>query len=531
MLQRHTQTEKYWDEDFQVGKADIDYLYNVLLEREAPLSLDELALLLVRHRVSQEESALKRRVVASNVYRPDRLYEVGDELTFPALDYIGGEVVGLREGINPDDDRFTVIEVKLEDGRMLEFACGLSREHVLTTQAEEMISAEQDESIMSSETLFIEYGGLVADALEEAFTGHEDLIPLAGQWFPRSFMADVNVGHLNLAEAVLDMAGGGPLTTLEILDQIGMMDEINEELAEFSMNYALLQDERFDEVGSIGHVTWYLTRMEPPEVLHIPERLAYEPIPYDAGLLTPELGELELEIGDEHSKTPRQRAPRPQSVTITLTYAHHRAGTLPLTAQLRRMFPTARQAPRVHFKLVDAETGEEMTAWVVREGGYVYGLADWLRENDIPVGGYLTIERTDERSRVLLDYARRKPRKDWIRTATVENNRLHFSDQQWSISCDYDDLMIIGLPDPEAIDTLWKRDRRSDKPLHQLVLEIAQQLAALTPQKNFHAKTLYSAVNLVRRCPPGPIFATLVGSDEFQEVGHFYWTLQGTQAD
>jgi len=34
-----------------------------------------------------------------------------------------------------------------------------------------------------------------------------------------------------------------------------------------------------------------------------------------------------------------------------------------------------------------------------------------------------------------------------------------------------------------------------------------------------HAKTVYSAVNLVRRCPPGPIFAILTSDARIQEIG------------
>ena len=35
------------------------------------------------------------------------------------------------------------------------------------------------------------------------------LVVLAGQWFPRALLLDVNEGHLVLAEAVLDLAEGG----------------------------------------------------------------------------------------------------------------------------------------------------------------------------------------------------------------------------------------------------------------------------------------------------------------------------------
>lgn len=527
MLQRRTQTAKYWVDDFRVEPSDIEHLYNVLLEREVPLSIDEMALVLVRHRVAEEEAELTRRVRPGNAYQPSGHYEIGDTLRFSALSNAVGTVTGTRPGENEEYGPFTVIQVQFEDGAIREFASDLAIEHALN--ATEAPVVEDDDSLMAPEELFIEYGGSVADALEARLEEHDDLVRLAGRWFPRSLLVEVHAGHLNLAEAVLDMADGGPLTTPEIIEQIGMLEGVNERLAEFSMNYGLQEDERFDEVGPSGQVVWYLRRMEPPEVNTPPPRLAYDPLPYDPHMLTTELRELELQIEDEHSQIPLQRGPLPQSVTITLTYAHRRSGTLPLSAQLRRMFPTAYEAPRIRFTLIDAESGDEMPAWVVRPGGYVYGLAGWVEKYGVPVGGYLKIERTDVGGQVKISYVKRSPRKEWIRTALVENNRLRFEERQLALACEYDELLIINVADDEAVDGLWRRITERKQPLGPLMLDIARELAALNPQQNIHAKTLYSAVNLLRRCPPGPIFANLARMPEFEHVGGAYWKLRGTE--
>jgi hypothetical protein len=49
------------------------------------------------------------------------------------------------------------------------------------------------------------------------------------------------------------------------------------------------------------------------------------------------------------------------------------------------------------------------------------------------------------------------------------------------------------------------------------------ELADLTPQQAVHAKTIYSAVNMLRRTPPGPIFSELLRHPAFQSVGDQYW--------
>jgi hypothetical protein len=529
VLQHKTQTDKYWVEDFQLEQSDIDHLYNVLLEIETPLSTDQMALILVRNRVRIEAEKRESQVKPGDIYLPRKAYQPGDIITLPQFSGPQGKVKAVRPGENPDYGVFSVISVELDSGQTIDLASEFELDHPLNVEPEvDQKPADQD---LEPEEIFIEYGGYVAERLEETFTDHHDLVRLAGRWFPKSLLADVNIGHLNLAEAVLDMLGGGPLTTPEILDQIGMMGDVNQRLAEFSMNYALQEDSRFDEVGAAGQVLWYLHRMEPDEVRSIPERLEYDPLPEEPGLLSKEMKEIEQQIGDEHSDIPVRRGAAPQSVTITLTYPHRRAGTLPLSHQLRRMFPTAYRAPRIRFTIIDGDTGEEIPAWVVMSGGYVYGLKKWFETHDVPAGGYLTIERTDVEGTVMVKYAGRNPRKEWGLTAFVENNRLRFENRQRTVSCEYDELMMIDVDNDEAIDRLWSSARSGKVSFEEIVSSIARELAALNPQGNIHAKTLYSAVNVIRRCPPGPIFALLVALPQFEQVGGPYWQMSKNDAD
>jgi len=526
---RPTQTESYWADGFEVQQDDIDHLYNVLLERETPLSADEMALVLVRYRMANDEAQEQEKARPKNIYKPDQVYEVGDKLVFPQFHDKKGTVTATRTGENPDDGEFGVITVEMADGEVKELAANLQSEHVLSV--EEEVEPEPEEDLLSPEEIFIEHGGYVAESLEERLEEHGDLVRLAGSWFPKSLLTDVNIGHLNLAEAVLDMYDGGPLSTPEIIEQIGMLENINDRLAEFSVNYGLQQDERFDEVGPAGQVLWYLVRMEPDEVKEIPERLIYEPVPFDPSDLNEEMTALVRQIGDEHSNLPYKPGPRPDSVTLTLTYPHRRAGTLPLSNQLRRMFPTAYQAPRVRFTFVDAENGDEIPGWVVRQGGYVYGLKTWIENHEILTGSYITVERTDDPGKVKIGFDSRNPRKEWVRTARVDGNRLRFEETQREIGSGYDELMAVDVPDPIGVDELWQGVKKRGVLLEQIMLDIGRELASLMPQGNIHAKTMYSAVNLLRRCPPGPIFARLDQMIGFEHVGGPYWRMSDTSSD
>ena len=58
------------------------------------------------------------------------------------------------------------------------------------------------------------------------------------------------------------------------------------------------------------------------------------------------------------------------------------------------------------------------------------------------------------------------------------------------------------------------------------MMNMIRNLTKLTPQGHVHASELYAAVNLVRRCPPGPILALLTTRPQFVHVGDMYYHLK-----
>jgi hypothetical protein len=236
---------------------------------------------------------------------------------------------------------------------------------------------------------------------------------------------------------------------------------------------------------------------------------------------TPTLLALEKEIDDEWSQL-EDAAPADPDGAVTLTFPHRREGTLPLSARLAGLFPTAVVAPRVRFTLVDGESGEKFSGWVVRAGRYVFGLSEWYQKNDLPVGGQLTVSRGEIPGEVLVRAAKRRPTREWVRTATVAGDgRLAFSMQKRLIGVHYDDLAVVAVDNWTALDEIWNRAQRA--PFERLVADIFRELAKLNPQSTVHAKSLYAAVNVARRCVPGPLFAELLARPYYAHVGDAYW--------
>jgi len=528
-IQRQTQASTYWAGAFVIDESDLEYLANIFLERETPLGLDELTRLVVEHRLQQQEQALQRLLARGTLYRPKGDYTVGQEVVFPALGFAVGTVVGVRPGNNPEYGEFQVIQVEFEGGKRREFASHFHRPHRLNTE-DGLPIPSQDSEQLSADEILARYGAGIREKLAAALEAHDKFATFADKWFLKALLPEVNIGHLNLAEAVLDVHGGGPLPTEALLKDVGLPEEIPLELRIFALDYALQRDERFDEVGPSGEVLWFLRRLEPPGVVTAPRQLHYKPIPYDPRLLSSEEQRLEQEIGDELSALPPPPAPEDE-VIITLTYPHRRNGTLPLSARLAPIFPTARIAPRVRFTLIDARTGKEMPGWVVRPHRYVYGLEEWYRRYELPVGTYVRVKRGNTPGTVIVDYQGARPKSEWVRVATPLGNRLTFELQKRKVTPEFDDLMMIWVDDPEPIDALAQRLEEQSRSLARLLADLVPELAKLNPQGTVHTKTIYSAVNLLRRCPPGPILAELISRPAFISVGGGYWRFDESRWD
>ena len=516
MIQPLTQTANYWGSDFTLTDSDTEQIYNYFIEAEKPQTVTEIARSVMAYRVAEEVNSVKKMLAGRAVYQPANSYDVGDELVFPAMNFVAGKVTAVRDGYNPQDGQFKAITVDI-DGDAREFAAQLENEHTLNETNSDALTAMVDSDV---DELFAQYGDTVEAQVGEALNSNPEFVCLENVWFVKSLMAEVNVGHLHLTEAVLEMFEGGPLKTEEIIPHLDMDASADAEVQTFSLNYHLLEDDRFDEIAPKGEIAWFLKRLEPAELQKPPERLHYNSIPYDRALLSPQLLLMERELDDEWSDLDTPLSAHP--VVFTLIYPHRHAGVIPLTSRIRPLFPEG-TAPRQRVVFVDDESNEEIVGWVSHEGRFILGLNAWYEEHSIPVGGFIHLNPGPEPGVVSLGYDRRRGKKEWVRLATAVDNRIQFELKRRSVGCGFDDLMIVGTDTVAAIDALWKRAESHQRSVASLLAEIFPPLADLNPQGTVHAKTLYSALNMLKRVPPGAMFADLVRHPAFQPVGDHYW--------
>lgn len=503
--------------NFELSDSDVEFIYNRLLEHEVPIKTNTITRMIVENRIEKTKAELLKRQSEADLYLPEQTYSVGQPLSFPALDMKKGVVRAVRKGNNPEIDQFSVIEVEFEDGDIREFASELD-DHVLN----QPVLFDPDDPTLDLENVIKTYP-VIAKQVHQALDRNENFASIAEMWFPKGLLIDINIGYLNLAEAVLDISGDQPVSTADILAQIGFKDD-NQDLLEFSMNIAMQKDERFAEVGPSGEVLWYLKSMLPEEVktppIYLQCKVDLSEEEQVEGLLTM----FEGVIADEYSNAAVDD-PDAKELTFSLIYPHWRSGTLPLSESLRTFFPTAIESPIIRFQFIDGHTKKTFPGWVVRPYRYVYGLTEWYKKMDLIPGSTIHIKKGENEGEVIVRTEKKRPSREWLRFVQVDaDNNISFSMQMGLIKATFNDRMAIGISDDAALEKLWQTNRFA-KNFDKTIRHIAHELVKLNPQGHVHAQELYAATNLIMRCPPNTILKHLDQADWITHQGDLYYRL------
>ncbi|MCB0193139.1 MAG: hypothetical protein KDJ65_14440 [Anaerolineae bacterium] len=531
MIQRKTQTSEYWLQQFKVSSKDIESIYQQILDQNQPVELKDIALALVRRQCNDEEIQVRSEFQDGKLYQPSQSYKVDEKLVFSALGFATGTVQATRSGNHPDYGAFTVVTVNFGNGSTKEFAADFQHDHRLNTDQEQGLASLQ--GLIPPDEIFSEYEEAISKRIRGTLEANKDFVSFQDRYFLTDLLPEFHEGMFNIADAAIDI-NKGPLTTDTLIEQMGLAESPGKitDITRFSLNHRLDSDERFEDVGPTGQVTWYLERMAPPEAYYPPRRLLLRSQGYDETAFDPELFALLSEIDDE--ATPAEEAELPEEnarkATVVINYPHWRVGTIPLTPKTLPFFPISYHNP-VLFEFVDGRTGEKFPGWTVFDHKYVFGLGEWYKKNKLPVGSYINIRQGKEPMQVIVEYQSTRGQRDWVRMASVTGNRLTFQMTPAAIGCKYDELMIIADNSPESTDKLWLAAEDRDRSVYDLLCEVFPELSKLNPQSTVHAKTLYSAVNVYRRVSPGFVFEELISYPCFIPMNHGYWTYDPSLRD
>ncbi|MHB1293846.1 MAG: hypothetical protein ACYC4R_02515 [Anaerolineae bacterium] len=516
-----TRTEAFWRDDYQVSDGDLDVVAGMILESTRPQPLGSLAEAIVRRRFQDEKEAAARQARKGDLYQPKGSYAVGQSLIFSAHDYTSGRVVSVRPGANPKYGAFQVIRVAFEQtGREREYVAEFDYPHPLNRPIEELLGGE--DSTLSETDVVNLFAPYVAAKLAPYLEAHPDYMQFSGMWFLRDLLPEIHVGYLNLAEAMIYEAGR-PLETQEMLADLGLPEASTIEAQTFALNRALGADTRFDNVGTPEAPVWYLRALE-PEALHATPHVL-KPAYRATGGENLGLTMLDMvdEVGDELDDLKSMILHEVESVRFEVTFPHLYAGTMPLSLRLQRILPAA-QGRHAPLSIVDTRTGRRYEVWAVPGERFICGLEHWYQETEMCVGGQVSVSATDDpKTLSITAVPSRGKRSEWIRSASVEDDELVLQMQRSVVSVRCDRNMLIDIPDREAIARLMAAAESAQLSMPAMVRSVFQEQAKLSSRGIVHAKSVYSAANLLRRTGAVPVFAELTRRACYDPVGDGHW--------
>jgi len=244
------ETVEFWQEEFEVSDEDLEFLYEKFIEDEVPRTTDDLVRYVIERQTRQAQRARQAQAQSEGtVYQPKETYQVGQRLIFIALgDAVAGEVVGVRDGHNPEYGEFKVIQVRLDGNGVREFASEFPQPHILNIE----------DKAISVDDLQNQFGDIVREHLLETLAENQEFVRYGDQWILKGLLPEVHVGYRNIAEAMIVVAGEA-LPTERLLEEIELPEDVPSETRKFPLNRSLTDDGRFINVGAISEPLWALS--------------------------------------------------------------------------------------------------------------------------------------------------------------------------------------------------------------------------------------------------------------------------------
>jgi hypothetical protein len=75
---------------------------------------------------------------------------------------------------------------------------------------------------------------------------------------------------------------------------------------------------------------------------------------------------------------------------------------------------------------------------------------------------------------------------------------------------------------------LWESGIKQRQPLEKTIEYLMKELTKLNPQGHIHAIEMYAVINLIRRCPPGPLLVQLKNQPWSSFLGDLYFKYNDT---
>lgn len=525
-------TEEYW-RSFALSDEELEHLHDLIIGKGIPQTTTFLAYEVIERRCQAEAKAVKTEITGERVipYHPRETFEKGQRLKFKRLGI--ARVVETWSEHHSYHGEYLALRVREEaTGEVRVFMAAVKRGfedyEPVEMEVPEGWGLGKPAPYVAPGEVVEQFGNYVREVLTNRLGQDERFVHFGEEWFLADLLERVSMQELTLVEKRIREAG----EPLKLAALVAVPDEPQTDedfVRRFSCNYALAQDGRFDNVGTVDAPLWFLLALEPAEVVTKPEHLAIPAVPStrEYEYIHEELEQVAKDLDDEAEETappPAEFIQSREPVRFVLNYAHLAAGAVPLTNRIRRVFPRP-AGPRSWITFVDAHSGTRLAGWVMHEERYAWGLKEWYDAYGIRAGNYVTLQATENPTEIRVDFDELpQPRVERVRVATRgKDGSWRFEWQEREVRYKYDPLMFIAETRFEELESLDWEAEQVGKPIFEVMCDLFPALAE-SEGGNVHAKTLYQAVNLVRRCAPATVFCQLSQRVCFDPVGEGYWT-------
>ena len=533
-------TEEYW-RSFALSDEELEHLHDLILGRGIPQMTTALVYEVVERCCQAQAETAKAEAVRQQVvpYDPRETFQEGQRLLFARFGI--ARVTETWPENHSYFGEYLAMRVRNKaTGRISVFVAGIQRGFEnfdppkLVEEAEGWAIGKPTPYVTPGEVVE-QFGDYARRKLTNRLGEDERFVNFGQEWFLTGLLESISRQELTLAEKRIRPASE-PLKLADLASLPDKPQTVEAFVQHFSWNYALENDTRFDNVGTADMPLWFLRELEPPEVITKPERLAIPVVQYtrEYEYIHEELVQVAKDLDDEteeKSPPPAEFTQTREPVRFVLNFSHLTAGSVPLTNRIRQAFPRP-AGPRSRVTFVDARSGARLAGWVMHEERYAWGLKEWYDTYGIRAGNYVILQATETPTEIRVDFDElSQPRVERVRVAIRgKDGSWRFEWQEREVRYRYDPLMFIAETRFEELESLDWEAEQVGKPIFEVMCDLFPALAEVEGDE-VHAKTLYQAVNLVRRCAPGTVFCQLSQRVCFASAGDGYWTYNPDRRD
>ncbi len=367
-----------------------------------------------------------------------------------------------------------------------------------------------------AETIFVEYGTALAEAIQQAIADDplRRIVAFGDEYYPEDAVVSLSKGDLRrIREYILEQ--GEPMPDTSILSDVYYKTPRDHDFAtfRFALNYRLNREKDFEFVGVPGMRLWSAKGL---------------PAVGTKRLKTSELGQFyafleeDASYDDSLSEISADEIRSNRQLSRFLTFFEWEYGVLPYDAAMKALLPPPLLSDQ-RTSILRIEAPQHYTVYLVElrypttnRGGWLHGLEDFFKEYLVP-GALITLSATDDPSVWTIQYGETGGEDGKLLQQDDKKGRYSFANH--TFYCDVDSDLVPSqerLPRLKNMKVLPPGERRRITSTAGYVLEqIGQSRPGDINGFELGLRDLFMGVNVQRPATRAYLQATLNEDENF----------------